>query len=127
LFKHPELSLEDVIALDKVQKKIPLNDAEIRRLRELKIVIGLDSNLKIVIDYSPISYQEYRQMILNLIKINGSATREDIVNLIMPTLPSNVPMEKRQRRISNITSKLAQDKLIKNISKSTKSSVWVAC
>jgi ATP-dependent DNA helicase RecG len=122
---HPELSLEDVIALDKVQKKTPVNDAEIVRLRKLKLVAGEDSEPQIIGYYPIISYQEYKQMILNLITRKGSATREDIVNLLMPTLSPDVPFEKRQRKISNITAKLAFDKQIKNISNSTKASVWV--
>ena len=65
-------------------------------------------------------------MILDLITQKGSATREDIINLIMPTLSPDIPIEKRQRKISNITAKLASnDKQIKNISNSTKASVWV--
>jgi hypothetical protein len=49
-----------------------------------------------------------------------------IVNLIMPTLSPDIPIEKRQRKISNITAKLAyNDKQIKNIANSTKASVWI--
>jgi ATP-dependent DNA helicase RecG len=127
LFKHPELSLDDVIALDKVQKKIPVNEVEIQRLRDLQFVIENDIELQIVAgNYPDLPYQDYKQMILDLITKKGSATREDIVNLIMPTLSPNIPIEKRQRKISNITAKLAyDDKRIKNISNSTKSSVWV--
>jgi hypothetical protein len=83
------------------------------------------SELQIIGYYPIISYHEYKQMILNLITRKGSATREDIVNLIMPTLSPSITIEKRQRKISNITAKLANDKQIKNISHSTKKSVWV--
>ena len=126
LKKHPELSLDDVIALDKVQKKLPVSEAEIQRLRDLKLIAGMASELQVAGNYPKISYQDYKQMILNLITQNGSATREHIVNLIMPTLSPDEPMEKRQRKISNITAKLAyDDKQIKNTSNSTKTSVWV--
>ena len=47
LYAHPELSLDDVIALDKVQKKIPVGDVETARLRELKLVAGLTSALQV--------------------------------------------------------------------------------
>jgi hypothetical protein len=33
---------------------------------------------------------------INLITRKGSATREDIVHLIMPTLSPTIPIEKRQ-------------------------------
>ncbi|MDR2286275.1 MAG: putative DNA binding domain-containing protein [Prevotellaceae bacterium] len=127
LNNNPDLPLEDVIALDKVQKKMLLNEIEIQRLRNLKLVVGYDTELQIIADnYPTLSYQDYKQMILDFITRKGSATREDIVNLIMPTLSPAIPVEKRQRKISNITAKLAyNDKRIKNISNSTKSSVWV--
>jgi ATP-dependent DNA helicase RecG len=127
LNNNPDLPLEDVIALDKVQKKMLLNEIEIQRLRNLKFVVGNDTELQIIADnYPNLSYQDYKRMILDFITRKGSATREDIVNLIMPTLSPVIPVEKRQRKISNITAKLAyNDKRIKNISNSTKSSVWV--
>lgn len=127
LNNNPGLSLEEVIALDKVQKKIPLNEAEIQHLRDLKFVAENKGKLQIIADdYPDLSYQDYKQMILDLITKNGSATREDIVNLLMPTMSPVMPIEKRQRKISNITAKLASDdKKIRNISNSTKSSVWV--
>jgi ATP-dependent DNA helicase RecG len=124
---NPDLSLEDVIALDKIQKKMPISEPELQRLRDLKLVVGYDTELQLNAgNYLDLSYQEYKQMILDLITKKGSATRDDIVNLIMPTLSPDIPVEKRQRKISNITAKLAyNDKRIKNISNSTKSSVWV--
>jgi ATP-dependent DNA helicase RecG len=125
LFSHPEMAMEDVIALDRVQKKIPITEVETQRLRELELVAEMAFELQIIGNYPTISYQEYKQMILNLIIQNGSATREDIVSLIMPTLSPTIPKEKRQRKISNITAKLANDKQIKNISNSTKTSIWV--
>ena len=125
LFKHPELSLDDVILLDKVQKKQPISETEIRRLRNLNLVVGMSSELQVAGNYPKISYQDYKQMILDLLRQNGSATREDIVNLIMPTLSPDIPVEKRQKKISNIIVELStKDKKIINISKSIKSPVW---
>jgi hypothetical protein len=125
LKKHPELSLDDVIALDRVQKKLPVSEADIQRLQELKLVAGLASELQVAGNYTKISYQDYKQMILNLITQNGSATRDDIVNLIMPTLSPDEPMEKRLRKITNIVARLSkQEKIIKNISNTDKYPVW---
>jgi ATP-dependent DNA helicase RecG len=125
LKKHPELSLDDVIALDKVQKKQPVGETEIQRLRDLKLVAGVASELQVAGNYVKISYQDYRQMILDLIIQNGSATREDIVNLIMPTLSPDEPLAKRLRKITNIVAKLSkQEKIIKNTSNTDKYPVW---
>jgi ATP-dependent DNA helicase RecG len=125
LFLHPELSLDDVIALDKVQKKMELTENEVERLRELKLVAGVASDLQILGIYPKISYKEYKEMVLNLIKSKGSATRAEVENLIMPTLSPEIPLVKRQKKISNILLKLSTtDGKINNISSSVKYSVW---
>jgi ATP-dependent DNA helicase RecG len=125
LKKHPELSLDDVIALDKVQKKQPISETEIARLRELKLVAGTASELQVAGNYNKISYQDYKQMILELITQKGSATRDDIVNLIMPTLLPDEPLEKRLRKITNIVAKLSkQEKVIVNTSNTDRYPVW---
>jgi ATP-dependent DNA helicase RecG len=125
LFNHPELSLDEVIALDKIQKKQQVSETEIQHLRNLKLVAGTDYELQVAGNYVRISYQDYKQTILNFIKQNGSATRDDIVDLIMPTLSPDIPIEKRQKKISNILVEMSsKDKKIKNISKSIKSPVW---
>lgn len=123
--KHPELSLDDVILLDKVQKKMPLCETEIQRLRDLKLVAGMASELQVAGNYTKISFQDYRQMILDLIRQNGTATREDIANMIMPTLSPDIPVEKRKKKIANIVTKLStQERLIRNSANSDKYPIW---
>jgi ATP-dependent DNA helicase RecG len=125
LKKHPELSLGDVILLDKVQKKQPVSETEIRHLRDLNLVAGVASELQVAGNYTKISYQDYRQMILDLLHQNGSATREDIVKMILPTLSPDETMEKRLRKITNIVAKLSkQEKIIKNTSNTDKYPIW---
>ena len=112
--------------LDKVQKKQPISAKEIQHLRDLKLVPGTASELQVAGNYPKISYQDYKLMILGLISQNGSATREDIVNIILPTLSPDIPMEKRQKKIANIITKLSQqEKLIKNSSNTKKYPAWV--
>jgi ATP-dependent DNA helicase RecG len=124
---RPELSLEDVIALDKVQKKQAITDEEVNRLRELKLIAGWLPDIQIIAEERPknIPYSEYRNMILKYLEEKGSSPREDIEKLIMPTLPFDMPMDKKQKKISNILVKMSsKDLLIKNISRSPKYPVW---
>jgi ATP-dependent DNA helicase RecG len=64
LKKHPELSLDEVIALDKVQKGLPLNENEMKHLKELKLILGLASNPYIVNKYPDASFNGYKTLIL---------------------------------------------------------------
>jgi len=124
---RPDLSLEDVITLDKVQKKKTITEQEADRLRDLKVIAGWLPNIQIITEdrAENISYSEYKIVILNYIKEKGSATREEIETLIMPTLPFDMPTDKKQKKISNILVKMSsKDFIIKNISLSPKYPIW---
>ncbi|MDR0863974.1 MAG: putative DNA binding domain-containing protein [Candidatus Symbiothrix sp.] len=134
---HPELSLEDVIALDKIQKKQPASEMEIARLRKLKFVKGRatsiqivgnaksGSNVKLENNAKTVPNKKLKQKILNLLKKQGSATRIDIEKLIMPYLPTELPIENKRKKISNIVSGLSyKEGQIVNTSSSTKNPVW---
>ncbi|MDR0506826.1 MAG: putative DNA binding domain-containing protein [Dysgonamonadaceae bacterium] len=125
---NPNLPLEDVIALDKVQKKQEISENALNRLRALKLVKGRATSLQIVGDvvHNKLSNSNLKQKILDLIKGKGSATREDIENLIMPLLQTDLSVEKRQKKISNLISDLSnREGCIINSSSSDKFAVWV--
>lgn len=127
LKNRSDLSLEDVIALDKVQKKKTVTEQEANRLRDLKVIAGWLPNIQIITEdrVENIPYSEYKKVILNYIKEKGSATREDIETLIMPTLPFDMPMDKKQKKISNILVKMSsKDFIIKNTSPTPKYPIW---
>ncbi|GHV62246.1 hypothetical protein FACS1894195_3960 [Bacteroidia bacterium] len=127
LKKHPELLLDDVIALDKVQKKEELTKSELERLRTLKLIKGRSTALEIVGDANLIGLTntDYKQMVLDLLKEKGTATREDLETLLLPLLPPDLSTAKQQKKVSNIVSELShKGGKIKNISPSTKSPVW---
>jgi ATP-dependent DNA helicase RecG len=124
---NPELPLEDVIALDKVQKKQAVSENELNRLRTLKLVKGRATLLQIAGNkkFTSLSNSDLKQKVLVLLKEKNSASREDIEKLIMPLLPADLPVEKRQKKISNVLVELlTKDKKIKNVSSSIKYSVW---
>ena len=94
-------------------------------MRDLKLVVGISSNLFITESYPNASFSDFKKLILNFLKINGTATREDINNLIIPLIIENESVDKKQKRVSNIISKLAYtDKKIENISKSVRYPIW---
>jgi len=127
LYTNPELAIEDIIALDKVQKKQEISEEALSRLRSLKMVKGRINSLEIVgtEKSDSLSNKDYKQMILNFLTERDSATREEIEKLLMPFLPQNLSLTKRQKKISNVLVELStKDKKIKNISQSIKYSVW---
>ena len=122
---NPNLSMGDVIALDKVQKKLPLNEVEIQRLRELKLVKGKVTSLQIVGATNDLTGKDYKQMILTLLTEKGSASREDVEKLLIPILPQNWTLTQQRKKVSNLLTILSsKDGKIKNISQSDKYPVY---
>jgi ATP-dependent DNA helicase RecG len=72
LFRYPELSLDDVIALDKVQKKLPLNEPETKRLRELKLVKRKGTSLEIITEAPSNELSPRQQKAIDYVRANGS-------------------------------------------------------
>jgi ATP-dependent DNA helicase RecG len=127
LYSHPELTLEDVIALDRIQKKQEISDDALNRLRSLKMVKGRSASLEIAGAEKPdgLTNKDYKQMILNLLAEKGSVQREDIEKLLVPLLPRDLSMTKRQKKISNLITELSyKEGKIKNVSSSDKYSEW---
>jgi ATP-dependent DNA helicase RecG len=127
LYSHPELTMEEVLALDKVQKKQEISANALNRLRSLKIIKGRNTSLEIVGPENPgnLSNKDYKQMILNLLAEKGSVSREEIEKLLMPLLPQDLPVAKRQKKVSNLITELShKERKIKNISSSDKYAEW---
>jgi len=126
--KKDELSLEEVIALDKVQKKQPLSTTEVERLRELKLVKGRSTSLEIVGNKSvvvQVRNAELKQTILDLLTEKGTATREDIENLLMPLMPQSWDILKQRKKISNVLLGLSKrEEKIKNTSNSDRFPIY---
>jgi hypothetical protein len=73
-----------------------------------------------------LSNSELKVKILDLLKAQGSASREDIEKLIVPFLPQDLLVEKRQKKISNLITDLShREGKIKNASSSDKYSEWI--
>jgi len=73
----------------------------------------------------PIGKIDYRYMIIHFLKQKRRADRETINNLLIGVLDNNLTENQKQTKIKNMLYKLSKDGLIKNISTSKKTSIWV--
>ncbi|MCL2072548.1 MAG: putative DNA binding domain-containing protein [Marinilabiliaceae bacterium] len=130
---NSDLSLDDVLLLDKVQKQKPLTKDEEKYLRKLKLIEGRKPNyylslrsIEKIDEKATKTYdkQDYIDLILRHIKKNKSATRKDIDELLWDKLPEEMDDKQRKIRITNFVSKLRKMKVIKNIG-TDKNSQWV--
>lgn len=126
LIENTELSLETVIALDKVQKKIRLTDNEFKDLKAKKLVEGRYPNLFVAARVAVITGDKstyiknrafdddhYKKLILAYIGKYGSASRHDIDELLMDKLFDNA--EQKRNKIRNLLYSMSKrEKTIQN-------------
>lgn len=124
LAKNPNLSIEDIILLDKVQKKKPITDADYKHLKKLRFVEGRRNNLylsfKIVhptgdpqlkADYIKnrgLEDEFVKKYLLDYIKM-GSASRKDIDKFIWGKLSDVLDDKKKNNKIKNLLQELRKE------------------
>lgn len=137
LVQNKDLSLEDIILLDKVQKKSPINVMEANYLRQKKLVEGRRPNYYLSIgvakkigkkaDYSKnkgLDKDYYLEHIKKALKQHGSLSRKDIDELLWKKLPDNLNDIQKKNKVGNLISELRINGKIKNKG-SLKDPKWV--
>lgn len=139
LFEKTDLDIGIVMLLDRIQKGISISKEQSKLLKDLKLVEGRYPNLFVSKEISEITNEKakyiknrglsndmYKQMIVELIKTYGKATRKEINDLLLDKMPDFLSDEKKKRRIKYLLIECLQDKekKIKNIG-SRVNSIWV--
>lgn len=127
LAKNRDLSLNDIILLDKVQKKRTLSKEEESHLRKQKLIEGRKPNYYISVhiaqktnqkaEYSKnkaLDKQYYLDFILKAIKQHDSMSRPDIDKLLWNKLPDWMDDKQKKNKIGNLISELRMNQKIKN-------------
>jgi ATP-dependent DNA helicase RecG len=133
---NPQLSLEEIMLLDKVQKKLPITNEGVKRLKELGFIEGRKPNYYIssslaestADDHLKAQYvkqrgfddEHYKDMIVKYIKKYGSANRKDINLLILSKLPDVLGDNQKTHKVSNLLSALRRSGIIKNVGTTNK-------
>lgn len=137
LAKNPELSLEEIILLDKVQKRKPLTDGEIRHLRHKGLVEGKKPNIIISAKVAQttgqkaaytrnkaFNKQDYFDWIIKAIKDHGSLSRTDIEELVWDKLSDLYNDQQKKNKVTNLIAELRKNGIIENKGSDT-APVWV--
>ncbi len=136
---NPDLSLEEIILLDKVQKKIELSDNEIQKLKAKKLIEGRKPNfiisenlavktkqVGVYIKTRGFDKEYYKKLIIEFIKKNKhGSSKKDIRLLLWNKLPDVLTDDQKENKISNVLRELRQEKKIKNIGNATKPN-WIS-
>lgn len=125
LLERMDVSLMDVIALDKVQKKRPLSDEEFDRLKKQKLVEGRRANLFVsakiaaatgdkvaYIRHRAFDKDHYRKMVFAYLQQFGEATRKDFDELLLDKLSDALNQEQKKKFVENLLQEMRKDGLI---------------
>ncbi len=127
LMQQTDLPLADILALDRVQKQLPIDDELLRRLRLAGLVEGRRPHLHVSArvaqatggqaDYIRTRAQDdafYARLITDYLARFGSAPRSEIDKLLWPKLPDGMSPAQKHNKVGNLLSNLRRAGRIRN-------------
>jgi ATP-dependent DNA helicase RecG len=137
LAMNGDLTLIEIMALDKVQKRQPLSDEEEKRLKAKSLIEGRKPNFYIAksiaqqtgqkASYSnnkAFEQQYYIDLICKALQEHGSLTRKDINELLWNKLPDWMDDNQRRYKVTNLLTTCRKKGLIVNQGSDSQSK-WV--
>ncbi len=128
LMQRTGLDLVDVLALDRVQKGLPITDDAIKHLRRNKLIEGRKPNFHVsaqvaaatstMADYVRTRAQDdefYAKLLMDYLAGAGTASRKDINQLLLDKLSDALTTEQKLKKVANLLTKLRRHGLIVNI------------
>ncbi len=127
LIQKTNLALDEILALDRVQKRLPLSEDMIKRLRVQGLIEGRKPHLHVSAkvakataskaDYIKTRAQDddyYCKLITDYLKKFHKASRQEIDKLLLDKLSSALDNEQKKKKIANLLTKLRRSGKIRN-------------
>ncbi len=127
LIQETNLPLADILALDRVQKKLPLDDEMVKHLRQAGLVEGRKPNLFVSAEIATVTATKadyirtraqddefYAKLLTDYLEKFGQANREEVNKLLQDKLSDALTKEQKDDKISNLLTKLRRNGLIQN-------------
>jgi ATP-dependent DNA helicase RecG len=137
LAQNSELTLEEIILLDKIQKKKKITDAEEKHLKARKLIEGRKPNFFISLKVAQKIEQKanytktrgldntyYQDFIVKALEQHTNLNRNDIDELLFSKLPDWMNDAQKKIKVNNLIAKLRKDGKIRNEGSDFKSN-WV--
>ncbi|MDR2358382.1 MAG: putative DNA binding domain-containing protein [Prevotellaceae bacterium] len=130
LNKNPNLLLEDILILDKVQKHKNITEDEFRYLKKYKLIEGRKGRAYLSFNVIKPTENEnlqaeyianrsfddtyFKKMIVEYVKKFGKVKRSTIDNLIIPKLSTALDEKQKKNKVTNYLSALRKEQCIKS-------------
>ena len=134
LAKNPKIGFEDVILLDKVQKKKPISIEEADRLRSKGFIEGRRPNYiisrELVLDIDDdelkasvlkqrgFANKYYKDLIIQYLAEYGEASKQELVGLLKDKLPESLDENQKYTKITNLLRVMRDSGIVENIGSS---------
>jgi ATP-dependent DNA helicase RecG len=127
LLKKTDLTLIEILALDRVQKKLPLDEPMVKQLRRAGLIEGRRPNLYVSalvakaaatkVDYIRTRAQDdafYMKLVHDYLKNFKRASRKEIDKLLWNKLSDALKDDQKKNKISNLISNMRRSGKIRN-------------
>ncbi|MFZ4441197.1 MAG: RNA-binding domain-containing protein [Syntrophales bacterium] len=127
LIRKTDLSLQEIFALDRVQKKLPIDDAVAKHLRQAKLIEGRKPNFYVSAIVAAATENKagyirtraqdddyYTKLIRDYLVNFRSATRKEIDELLWDKLSDALNHRQKQNKIGNLITSMRQAETIIN-------------
>jgi ATP-dependent DNA helicase RecG len=127
LIQKTDLPLDEILALDRVQKRLPLRDDMIKRLRRDGLIEGRKPNLHVSATVAKVTANRaeyirtraqdddyYCKLITDYLRKFNGASREEIDKLLMDKLSDALGADQKSNKIANLLTKLRRRGTIVN-------------
>ena len=138
LYDNPDLDLQTVFLLDRVQKGLPVEKEDIDKLKALKLVEGRATNLYLSASVAKsiddgASYiknrgfddKYYKDLIVEYLKKYEKAKKKEIRELLWDKLPDSLSDKQKENKVTNLLTALRIQEVITTDSKNQQKSFWV--
>ena len=127
LIQQTDLPLADVLALDRIQKKLPIPDDAVARLKRMKLIEGRKPNYYVSAavaqatankaDYIRTRAQDdefYAKLLTDYLRKFDEANRTEINKLLLDKLSDALTDKQKYNKVSNLITKLRRRGVIVN-------------
>ncbi|MCI6731317.1 MAG: putative DNA binding domain-containing protein [Lachnospiraceae bacterium] len=138
LYDHPDLDLQTVFLLDRVQKGFPIDKVDAEKLRSLKLVEGrlnclyLSASAAKSLDESAnyiknkgFDDKYYKDLIVEYLKKYERAKKKEIRDLLWDKLPNALNDTQKENKIRNLLSSMKRKDIIEPDSSNQQKSYWI--
>lgn len=122
LIRHADLTLHEVILLDRVQKRLEITPDEVRMLRGKKLIEGRAPNFFVAADVAAavgdaaqytlnkgLDKAFYRGLVISHLTSFGETSRQQIERLLLPKLPEVLSEEQKKNMVKNLLAEMRRE------------------